>query len=94
MAHAELAPLGDPAAPGVSDLLETLTVLLAHNMKLAESAYRLFFHYNTVRHRLARLRDVFGDRLNTPEGKLSLWLALVALRIGEFDAESRAVAVS
>jgi purine catabolism regulator len=64
-----------------NELLETLAVLLAHNMRLADAASDLFFHYNTVRHRLARLRQALGDRLDNPLQRATLGLALTGLRV-------------
>jgi PucR family transcriptional regulator, purine catabolism regulatory protein len=81
MAQDALGPLGEPDLPGRQDLLATLAALVAHNMRLADAAKDLYFHYNTVRHRLARLRKLLGSRIEEPDGRLSLSLALVALRI-------------
>jgi purine catabolism regulator len=84
-AAATLGPLADPDLPGRQDLLSTLEALLVHNMHLAAAAEDVFFHYNTVRHRLARLRDLLGPRLDSPRGRLGLSLALGALRLIEVD---------
>jgi purine catabolism regulator len=81
MAFDVLGPLADPALAGDVELLETLAVLLDHNMSIAETASELFFHYNTVRHRLVRLRELLGDRLATPAGRTSLALGVAALRV-------------
>jgi PucR family transcriptional regulator, purine catabolism regulatory protein len=81
MAREALGPLGDPGIPGGKDLLATLAALSAHNMRLADAAGDLYFHYNTVRHRLARLRLILGSRMADPDGRLSLSLALAAVRI-------------
>jgi PucR family transcriptional regulator, purine catabolism regulatory protein len=81
MAREALGPLGDPGVPGRKDLLATLAALSAHNMRLADAAGDLYFHYNTVRHRLARLRLLLGSRIEDPDGRLSLSLAVAALRI-------------
>jgi purine catabolism regulator len=85
LARAELGALADAQAPGSAELLDTLGSLLGSNMKVGKAADELFFHYNTVRHRLARLRDLFGDRLAGEEGQVALWLAVMALRIAELD---------
>jgi purine catabolism regulator len=81
MAADALGPLADPALPGGGELLETLAVLLDHNMSIAKTAEELFFHYNTVRHRLGRLRELLGERLSEPSGRTSLALAIAALRV-------------
>jgi DNA-binding PucR family transcriptional regulator len=90
MARARLEPLADPDDPAAAELLETLAALLAHNLRVAKASDDLFFHYNTVRNRLARLREIYGERLTTPEGQLELWLGIVALRLAEIDAPSDA----
>ncbi|MEA2445115.1 MAG: PucR family transcriptional regulator, purine catabolism regulatory protein, partial [Thermoleophilales bacterium] len=87
MAAAALGPLADPALPGRDELLQTLAVLLDHNMSIAETAAELFFHYNTVRHRLGRLRELLGERLSTPAGRTSLALAVAALRVARAEDE-------
>jgi purine catabolism regulator len=81
MADDALGPLADPGLSGGAELLETLAVLMDHNMSIADTAEELFFHYNTVRHRLGRLRDLLGERLATPAGRTSLALAVGALRV-------------
>jgi purine catabolism regulator len=81
MAADALGPLSDPALAGGDELLETLAVLLDHNMSIADTSAELFFHYNTVRHRLGRLRELLGERLATPAGRTSLALAIAALRV-------------
>ncbi|MCW2633634.1 MAG: hypothetical protein JWQ99_1, partial [Blastococcus sp.] len=44
----------------------------------AEAARRLFVHYNTVKHRLARIVDLTGEDLHDPRTRLRLALALEA----------------
>jgi len=85
MADDALGPLADPSLAGREELLDTLAVLLDHNMSIADTAGELFFHYNTVRHRLGRLRDLLGERLATPAGRTSLALAVAALRVRRAD---------
>jgi PucR family transcriptional regulator, purine catabolism regulatory protein len=84
-AVAELAADGDPDGPLTPDLIDTLTTLIGSNMRIGRSADELYFHYNTVRHRLARLRDHFGPRLDSEDGRTTLWLAVMALQIAELD---------
>ncbi|MGH2714951.1 MAG: helix-turn-helix domain-containing protein, partial [Thermoleophilaceae bacterium] len=38
-------------------------------------------HPQTVRYRLARLRELFGERLDEPDGRFELELALRARRL-------------
>jgi purine catabolism regulator len=84
--RARLGVLGDPTDGAAAELLETLAALLTHNLRVTKAADDLFFHYNTVRNRLARLREIYGERLTTPEGQLELWLAIVALRLAQLDS--------
>jgi purine catabolism regulator len=85
IARAALGPLGNADRPGATDLGMTLESLLAHNMRLSEVADELSFHYNTMRHRLARLRAVVGDRMSRPEERVALSLALAALRVSDLE---------
>ncbi|MGN6189630.1 MAG: PucR family transcriptional regulator [Conexibacter sp.] len=85
MARDALGPLGALDEPGHADLVETLAALLAHNMHLAEAAEELYFHYNTIRHRLGRLRALLGERLARPEERIALSLAVAALRIAAIE---------
>jgi PucR family transcriptional regulator, purine catabolism regulatory protein len=93
MALEALGPLGDPGLPGRNELLTTLAALLAHNMRLADAVGELYFHYNTVRHRLARLRSLLGTQLEEPEERLGLALALTALRVVAVERPELAPAV-
>jgi PucR family transcriptional regulator, purine catabolism regulatory protein len=61
--------LGDP------DLCATLDAYLGVG-NAAEAARRLFIHYNTMKHRLARIADVTGADLHDPRTRLTLALAL------------------
>jgi purine catabolism regulator len=83
MADEILAPVREGDADG--DMLETLLVLLSHNMRRSDAASDLFFHYNTVRNRLSRLREALGDRLDGPTRRATLALALSAVRTMAID---------
>jgi purine catabolism regulator len=91
MARDALGPLGQLDEPGHADLVETLAALLAHNMHLAEAAEELYFHYNTIRHRLGRLRALLGERLTRPDERIGLSLAIAALRIAAVEQPQLAV---
>jgi PucR C-terminal helix-turn-helix domain len=79
LARGRLAPL-HALAPGERDrLLETLTAWLAHQRHTPGIAAELHVHPQTVRYRMARLRDLLGDTLDTPRGRLELTLALEIL---------------
>jgi hypothetical protein len=71
-----LAPL-EQASPGIRTALrETLRAWLVHMGDTATVASELQVHPQTVRYRLARLRDLYGAALDDPEIRLELLLAL------------------
>jgi hypothetical protein len=72
-----LAPL-DGAPPGTRErLLETLRSWLRHMGDRRAMAAELHIHPQTVRYRLAQLRALFGDRLDDPELRIQLTVALL-----------------
>lgn len=78
LAADRLAPLA-PLSPGSRRRLEeTLRVWLAEQGRLAAVAAQLGIHPQTARYRVARLRELFGDALDEPDGRF--WLE-VALRV-------------
>lgn len=71
-----LAPLED-ASPGIRPALrDTLRWWLVHMGDTARVAGELKVHPQTVRYRLARLRELYGASLDDPEVRLDLLLAL------------------
>ena len=76
LAQAALAPLDSETAASRARLRETLAAWLAHRARTEQVAGVLDVHPQTVRYRLARLRDLFGEALEDPEGRLRLELAL------------------
>ncbi len=78
LANDRLAPLADLSAGARTRLTATLEAWLAEQGRLGAVADRLGVHPQTARYRLARLRELFGDRLEDPEERF--WLA-VALRV-------------
>jgi hypothetical protein len=73
-----LAPLAELPAGSRRRLSSTLSVWLAEQGRLGVVAERLGVHPQTVRYRLGRLRELFGDALDDPD--LRFWLEL-ALRV-------------
>lgn len=78
LARTRLAPLDGLGAAARSRLIETLCAWLAAQGRLQAVAARLHVHPQTVRYRLARLRELFGDALDDPQRRFEIELALRA----------------
>ncbi len=76
LAARRLAPLADETPASRARLSETLRSWLDHQGEVARVAAELHVHPQTVRYRLARLRDRFGDLLEDPDARFELALAL------------------
>jgi hypothetical protein len=76
-----LAPLTTLSAGSRVRLTETLAAWLAEQGRLGPVAQRLGVHPQTARYRLGRLRELFGESLDDPDGRF--WLEL-ALRVGDW----------
>ncbi|GAB4002393.1 helix-turn-helix domain-containing protein [Nocardioides ultimimeridianus] len=91
----ELAPLLSEAPRSRQVLSETLLLLLETGGSAPALAARLGVHPQTVRYRMRRLRELFGDRLDADEN-LTLLLALRATlprwRAGYLDEEPQPAA--
>jgi PucR family transcriptional regulator, purine catabolism regulatory protein len=59
-----------------SDLGATLRAFLETGGRWQETADRLHVHVNTLRHRLARVEQLTGRRLDSTPDRVDLWLAL------------------
>jgi hypothetical protein len=78
LASERLAPLAD-LAPGPRQRLEqTLRAWLDHQGRLQPIAAALHVHPQTVRYRVAQLRELFGERLEDADARFELALALRA----------------
>ncbi|WET82742.1 helix-turn-helix domain-containing protein [Amycolatopsis sp. QT-25] len=71
-----LAPIADLPANERTKLAETLDAMLAARGGAPEIAENLGVHPQTVRNRLRRLRVLFGSRLDDPQARLDLRIAL------------------
>jgi hypothetical protein len=83
LVRARLAPLAGLAPGSRARLTATLVAWLAAQGRLQAVAERLHVHPQTVRYRLGRLRELFGDALEDPQARFELELALRAQ--GAFD---------
>ena len=76
LARTRLAALDDLPAGERERLTETLAAWLAHQRHTPAIAEELHVHPQTVRYRIAKLRELLGDAMETPEGRFELTLAL------------------
>ncbi|GAB3855557.1 PucR family transcriptional regulator [Dactylosporangium cerinum] len=76
-----LAPLAAERVSTVGKLVETLRSWLLHQGRRDEVAAELFVHPQTVRYRVARLRELYGDRLRDPK-----WVLLLTVALGVGDS--------
>lgn len=65
------------------DLLSTLRTYFQCNCNAKETAERMFVHYNTIIYRLERIKGELGMRLDDPDTKFVLQLALKLHEIKE-----------
>jgi PucR-like helix-turn-helix protein len=80
LARARLAPLDDLAEGPRERLIETLGAWLDRPGQVQAVGAALGVHPQTVRYRLKQLRERFGSRLEDPEARFELALALRAAR--------------
>ena len=71
-----LAPLSALPPATAARLAETLRAWLLHQGRRDEVAAALFVHPQTVRYRMGKIRELYGDRLDDPATVLDLTLAL------------------
>jgi PucR C-terminal helix-turn-helix domain len=76
VAEQALAPLDGETELSRDRLRATLDAWLRHRGRTEAVARALHVHPQTVRYRLARLRDLFGARLDDPDARFELELAL------------------
>ena len=78
LAEQRLAPLAALAEGPRARLTETLRAWLDRPGQVQAVAAELGVHPQTVRYRVRQLRELFGDRLEDPEARFELGLALRA----------------
>jgi hypothetical protein len=76
LAAAALAPLDGETPASRERLLETLSAWLRHRGRTDAVAGALHVHSQTVRYRMGRLRELYGERLDDPDARFQLELAL------------------
>lgn len=78
-----LRPLASLPPATAHRLAETLRAWLLHQGRRDDVAAALFVHPQTVRYRMAKVREMYGDRLHDPATVLDLTLASAILPAGE-----------
>jgi hypothetical protein len=78
LASTRLEPLETRSPNSRKRLLETLSAWLDHQGNVPQVADALQVHPQTVRYRLAQLRELFGERLEDPDARFELALAVRA----------------
>ena len=71
-----LGPLLERDRNAGSQLVETLRVYLAEGRNLGKAARALGIHYNTMRYRVVRVREILGTSLDDPSRRLAIEVAL------------------
>ena len=77
-----LGPLAGPEEEA-ADLRESLQLLIDTNFNVAEAARLQFFHYNTMRYRVAKLERLLGPVSTDPHLRLDVAVALQVRRMAE-----------
>ncbi len=76
-----LGPVVELPDPERSDLLNTLDVLLANHLNIAQTAREVHYHYNTLRYRLIKLEKLLGGFSSDPATARRIGVALEILRM-------------
>jgi hypothetical protein len=76
LAARALGPLSGLTEKARARLLETLRAWLDHQGRVPDVAAALHIHPQTVRYRVAQLRDLFGEALDDPAARFELSLAV------------------
>jgi hypothetical protein len=76
LAERRLSPLDELTPAGRARMEETALAFVQHGGNAAAMARALHLHPQTIRYRLGRLRELFGDALTDPDARFELELAL------------------
>jgi hypothetical protein len=80
LARSRLAPLAELTPAARARMEETALAFVQRGGNAAAMARALHLHPQTIRYRLNRLRELFGDQLDDPDARFELELALRAAR--------------
>jgi PucR C-terminal helix-turn-helix domain len=80
IAAQRLAPLEALTEKARERMRETALAYVRHRGNSVEMAAALHLHPQTVRYRIARLRELLGDQLDDPDARFELEVALRAVR--------------
>jgi PucR family transcriptional regulator, purine catabolism regulatory protein len=64
-----------------SQLVHTLHIYLAHGGNMRTAATQLNLHYNSIRYRLQRIREILGDEWEQPSERLNVEIGLKILSL-------------
>ena len=81
LAKRRLAPLEELTPARRARMEETALAFVQHGGNAAAMARALHLHPQTLRYRLGRLRELFGDSLADPDARFELELALRSARL-------------
>jgi len=82
-----LGPLLEHDRRSSAPLVDTLRVFLESNQNHAEAARALGIHYNSLRYRLDRIKQLLGDIFGEPQRRLAVEVALQLQALLEGDGE-------
>jgi len=80
-----LAPLATLTPKSRIRMVSTASAFIRHQGNAAEMARALHIHPQTARYRVAKLRELFGDRLDDADSRFEIELALRAVASAETD---------
>lgn len=83
LAQVVLAPLAGLSRNRRKAVLETLEAYLDSGSSVAAVADALHLHRQSVNYRMQNVRKLFGERLNSSNGRLALHIAVKAARLHE-----------